>query len=163
MANPRMVPVGKLGMLGACAVLLISPRPVAAQCGMMGGGGHDHGSSQEQASQEKASPEEQIWQDIDRLLSDEQGRVLLADALLADNDFMRDFIVRLIAIPEWDALVTRMQAEASFDGDAAAPVRNVRRTASYTCPMHPDVTTAAPGACPKCGMRLERATTAGRE
>ena len=27
----------------------------------------------------------------------------------------------------------------------------------YTCPMHPEVRTDAPGACPKCGMALERA------
>ena len=29
----------------------------------------------------------------------------------------------------------------------------------YVCPMHPDVTSAAPGACPICGMDLERMTT----
>jgi Heavy metal binding domain len=26
--------------------------------------------------------------------------------------------------------------------------------ASYTCPMHPEVRTTAPGRCPKCGMTL---------
>jgi hypothetical protein len=25
---------------------------------------------------------------------------------------------------------------------------------SYTCPMHPEVTSDAPGECPKCGMDL---------
>ena len=29
----------------------------------------------------------------------------------------------------------------------------------YTCPMHPEVHRANPGACPKCGMALEAATT----
>ncbi|MFZ1536852.1 MAG: heavy metal-binding domain-containing protein, partial [Chromatiaceae bacterium] len=28
----------------------------------------------------------------------------------------------------------------------------------YTCPMHPEVRRAEPGACPKCGMALERET-----
>ncbi len=28
-------------------------------------------------------------------------------------------------------------------------------TASYTCPMHPEVVQAGPGSCPKCGMALE--------
>ena len=28
--------------------------------------------------------------------------------------------------------------------------------AVYTCPMHPDVTQATPGKCPKCGMKLEK-------
>ncbi|HKV96607.1 MAG TPA: copper-translocating P-type ATPase [Gammaproteobacteria bacterium] len=28
-------------------------------------------------------------------------------------------------------------------------------TAKYTCPMHPEVITNRPGACPKCGMALE--------
>jgi hypothetical protein len=30
--------------------------------------------------------------------------------------------------------------------------------ATYTCPMHPEVTSAEPGKCPKCGMNLEKAT-----
>jgi hypothetical protein len=28
--------------------------------------------------------------------------------------------------------------------------------ASYTCPMHPDVTSDKPGRCPTCGMNLEK-------
>lgn len=28
--------------------------------------------------------------------------------------------------------------------------------ASYTCPMHPDVVSDKPGACPKCGMALQK-------
>ena len=26
--------------------------------------------------------------------------------------------------------------------------------AAYVCPMHPEVTSATPGSCPKCGMSL---------
>lgn len=34
----------------------------------------------------------------------------------------------------------------------------------YTCPMHPEVESPRPGACPKCGMALEpRETTAGAD
>ena len=31
----------------------------------------------------------------------------------------------------------------------------------YTCPMHPEVRQASPGACPKCGMALELETPTG--
>ena len=48
MAIHKRLPIGKLGMFGFCAALLIMPRFAAAQCGMMGGGGHDHGDTQEQ-------------------------------------------------------------------------------------------------------------------
>jgi Cu+-exporting ATPase len=34
------------------------------------------------------------------------------------------------------------------------------QTMDYTCPMHPDVHSAVPGNCPKCGMTLEAATVA---
>jgi P-type Cu+ transporter len=33
--------------------------------------------------------------------------------------------------------------------------RPVQPTGKYTCPMHPDVVSDKPGACPKCGMVLE--------
>ncbi len=32
-------------------------------------------------------------------------------------------------------------------------------TASYTCPMHPDVKADKPGKCPKCGMDLVQSKT----
>ena len=32
--------------------------------------------------------------------------------------------------------------------------------AEYTCPMHPEILSETPGACPKCGMALERAVPA---
>jgi FtsP/CotA-like multicopper oxidase with cupredoxin domain len=31
---------------------------------------------------------------------------------------------------------------------------DVAPATSYTCPMHPDVTSTEPGSCPKCGMKL---------
>lgn len=34
------------------------------------------------------------------------------------------------------------------------PDAGERRAAEYTCPMHPEVRSATPGRCPKCGMSL---------
>ena len=34
--------------------------------------------------------------------------------------------------------------------------------AIYTCPMHPEVESPSPGACPKCGMTLELRTPAAK-
>jgi hypothetical protein len=45
------------------------------------------------------------------------------------------------------------------DGGGAA-VR--QEEARWVCPMHPDVTARAPGACPICGMALREAVAAGR-
>src|SRR5208283_662591 len=42
---------------------------------------------------------------------------------------------------------------------AATHDRSIQSTdARYRCPMHPEVLARAPGACPICGMALERAT-----
>ena len=36
------------------------------------------------------------------------------------------------------------------------PARSKRAPATYSCPMHPDVTSKKKGKCPKCGMDLRR-------
>ncbi len=40
-------------------------------------------------------------------------------------------------------------------GGASCAVCEVPPPVEYTCPMHPEVRTDKPGACPKCGMTLE--------
>lgn len=37
---------------------------------------------------------------------------------------------------------------------AATPAVPEEAAPTYVCPMHPEVTSTAPGACPKCGMAL---------
>jgi Cu+-exporting ATPase len=37
----------------------------------------------------------------------------------------------------------------------SSPGDEPRRSALYTCPMHPEIRHQGPGACPKCGMALE--------
>ena len=134
----------------ATAVLFATQRPAHSQCAMMGGGGgHDH--AQHQQSKAKLSgSDRKLQQSIARLLSEERGRALLADALLADPDFMRAFIAHMFAVPEWRALAAdRLSAPPPEPAPAA-------QAALYRCPMHPEVTSDKPGTCPKCGMDLER-------
>ncbi len=41
-----------------------------------------------------------------------------------------------------------------------APPAPARASGGFTCPMHPEVRSPAPGSCPKCGMALEPLTPA---
>ncbi len=140
------------------AAILAAPHPAAAQCTMRGGGGHDHSAMDGQAARKHSASERKLQQSIDRLLSDDRGRTMLADALLSDRAFMESFIRRIGTIPEW-----RSPAAGQFTpaprGDsleAAAPEAYDEAAAIFVCPMHRDVTSSKPGECPKCGMQLVR-------
>ena len=148
------------GMWMTMAVLValaLAPRLATAQCGMMGGGGgHDHSATQARDSRKVSGAQKKQQQSIDRLLSDEQGRTLLASALLNDRVFVQDFIQRLAAIPEWRALAAQQFGPGPAGGAQGAPRPTPQGALAYVCPMHPDVTSATPADCPKCGMKLER-------
>ncbi len=49
---------------------------------------------------------------------------------------------------------------AYLNGEAPSDTLPPAAGAAYTCPMHPDVVTDAPGPCPQCGMALEPETVA---
>ena len=43
---------------------------------------------------------------------------------------------------------------AGMDHGEKAGAAGADKPAMYSCPMHPEVTSDSPGACPKCGMDL---------
>ncbi|MBK8324879.1 MAG: hypothetical protein IPL06_19960 [Betaproteobacteria bacterium] len=147
---------------GILAALVAGVAPAGAQCGMnMGGGGHDHSTMQGSHAAKPSGSEKKLAQSIDRVLSDEHGRAMLADALLNDRAFMEALVQRLAAIPEWRAMAARQlagPAPAMTDGNST-PAAPSAPTATYVCPMHADVTSSTPGDCPKCGMALVRKDT----
>ena len=143
---------------GLLATLAMVPSPASAQCGMMGGGGHDHSGMQGDKNAKPSGSEKKLRQSIDRVLSDERGRALLSDALLNDRAFMESLIQRLSAIPEWRAMAARQLSSPELSGPNEAERRVAPNSdaLTYACPMHPDVTASGPGDCPKCGMALVR-------
>ena len=52
--------------------------------------------------------------------------------------------------------LTSSQASAPAPHEHGAPSAN--RSGQWTCPMHPEIVRDGPGACPICGMALERRT-----
>ena len=143
---------------GVLATLATVPSSVSAQCGMMGGSGHDHSAMQGNKNTKPSGSEKKLRQSIDRVLSDERGRALLSDALLNDRAFMESLIQRLSAIPEWRAMAARQLSSPELSGPTGAERRVAPNgeAVTYACPMHPDVTASSPGDCPKCGMALVR-------
>ena len=146
-------------VLGIAGWGIADAPPLSAQCSMShgSGGGHDHGAGQEDATKRQAAARKQM-KSVDHLLADEQGRQMLADALFQDPEFMRAFIARAMAVPEWRALASKSPAAPSM-----APTGSSKSEPAmvYTCPMHPEVTSATTGSCPKCGMKLVVRTATG--
>ena len=71
---------------------------------------------------------------------------------LHDNDELAAERARLDADGDWDR-----EPDKTLLLDAKMPLLygDAPATAStWTCPMHPDVMSSAPGSCPQCGMRL---------
>ncbi len=52
------------------------------------------------------------------------------------------------------ALDSARGAAAKEAAHAATADSTSRASRVYVCPMHPEVTSASPGKCPKCGMEL---------
>ena len=144
--------VTTLGLIGLTLTVVGSPRPVSAQCSMMGSGGHDHGTSKNPDAKTSASEKKQR-ESISRLLSDEQGRRVLAETLLEDRAFTMDFIGRLLNSSEWRPLVSEEVTQPSR-AKGLADSTDGQRAVAYVCPMHPEVTSTQPSRCPKCGMAL---------
>ncbi|MBI2841484.1 MAG: hypothetical protein HYX75_24475 [Acidobacteria bacterium] len=157
---------------GAIVVMVMSSRPVHAQCG--GGGSpsssHDHGGY---SKTENAPQPDKI---IQSLLAEKQSRHALMEAVLTDPPFMREMIVRILEQPEWRALAaerlglvpsapaaapavppaTQPSAPPSAVDDGKGPAAPKVQKALYRCQMHPEVTSSQPGRCWKCGMSLVR-------
>ncbi len=144
-------------------VAVMAATPTLAQCGMPGmggmmGGGHDHSAMSGHAK--PTAGEKKLRKSIDQVLSDEQGRAMLAEALLNDRAFVQALVRQMVAIPEWRDLVGREMASAS--GAAAPAPKPDAAAVVFACPMHPDVTSPVEADCPKCGMKLQRRAADGR-
>ncbi|MBI3715753.1 MAG: heavy metal translocating P-type ATPase [Betaproteobacteria bacterium] len=60
-----------------------------------------------------------------------------------------------------ETVVATNQAELAYPhahSHAKPAISEASSTATYTCPMHPEIRQALPGKCPKCGMTLTLAT-----
>ena len=148
--------IAALVLMSMLLVFTIAPRPASAQCAGMGGGGHDHSATRAQETKKSSGSPKKLQQSIDRLLADDQGRAMLADALIDDQGFVEDFIRRMAAIPAWRSMAAQQLGSGAPGVSESAPKPALQGASLYVCPMHPEVTSATAGDCPKCGMKLER-------
>ncbi len=72
------------------------------------------------------------------------------------------FIIKHLPLIGILLLTIFVGAAAGIYFDVPARLQNATRKSvasqQYTCPMHPDVASANPGKCPKCGMALTLAS-----
>lgn len=62
----------------------------------------------------------------------------------------RMFLSLVVAV----ALVAVVPSGVPARGGQTRTQKSVKKTARYSCPMHPEVVSSKPGKCPKCGMTL---------
>jgi hypothetical protein len=111
-----------------------------------------------------ARPPRRVERAIARVLSDQDLRESLLDAILEDADFMRTLLARMAGHPEAKALAAERLADHRTTGGSVSGHTMARPDSPpskqdsplYACPMHPEVTSGRPGTCPKCGMSLRR-------
>jgi FtsP/CotA-like multicopper oxidase with cupredoxin domain len=95
---------------------------------------------------------QQIYQLASITVTDEPAQPPLADAFAAPRlapelDTERQRLDAFLAAPPDKILALVAEMDDLDAGGEDGPV-------VYTCPMHPEVTSAEPGRCPKCGMKL---------
>jgi hypothetical protein len=146
------------------AVLTLSPGSAPAQCGMTMEGGHQHdkGDGHEHDRKSTKGVDQKAKRNAVKLLDDPRGCDALMEAILEDPAFVRLLVARIMESPEGRAMLRAEwnQSEAS-DGEIlkqeegeAPPPDEAAVQPEYRCPMHPEVVSDRPGACPKCGMKL---------
>ncbi len=96
-------------MLVLALPLLLVPRPGRSQCCTMPMNDGSHARSAH-------FDERKARKDIDRILSREESRAILMEALMADPDFTEAFIGRTMESSHWRAMAEKELAQSRGEG-----------------------------------------------
>ncbi len=94
------------------------------------------------------------------MMNTDSNKQMMGQNMMKDSGMMNMMMTNMMNMADKDSMMCKnmmqMMQQKPMMMQMMKEMNNMSMGAAYTCPMHPEVKSATPGKCPKCGMDLVR-------